>query len=230
MSQNRIARRKAITLLDRLIGDLADAESALSKRLEAQLLAAAGLKLSTRPMQLERLNSVYPRRLGDQSADRLLLANLAHWTLVEGRAPGRFEDLTKHARMVGSPAELARHVAERAIADGQLLAEEGSDSDLLYLPIAALCHAELPYRSERWLDEALEDARRRGSILGYTLASAFQAQVAYRQGRLANAEAHAGERRQQYPRRRSGRAHQHSDRTRTAGRGPTHARLVPAPT
>ena len=182
---------EAITLLDRMIGDLADAESALSKRLEAQLLAAAGLKLSTRPMQLERLNRVYPRRLGDQPADRLLLANLAHWTLVDGRTPGRFGDLTKHAGTGGSPAELARHVAERAIADGQLLREEGSDSHLLYLPIAALCHGDFLDRSERWLDEALEDARRRGSILGYTLASAFQAQIAYRQGRLGNAEAHA---------------------------------------
>lgn len=182
---------EAVRLLDRVIGDLADPESALSMRLEARLLAAAGLKLSTRPLQLERLNSVYPRRLGDQPADRLLLANLAHWTLVDGRAPGRFADLAKHAGAAGSPAELGRRVAERALADGQLLREEGSDSELLYLAVATLCHGDFLDRCERWLDEVLEDARRRGSILGYTLASAFQAEVAFRQGRLVDAEAHA---------------------------------------
>jgi DNA-binding CsgD family transcriptional regulator len=181
----------AVALLDRTIGDLADAESALSMRLEAQLLAAAGLKLSTRALQLERLNSVYPRPLRDRPADRLLLANLAHWTLVDGRVPGRFGELTRHAGAAGTPAELARRVAERAIADGELLREEGSDSELLYIAIATLCHGDFLDHCERWLDEALEDARRRGSILGYTLASAAQAEVAYRQGRLANAEAHA---------------------------------------
>jgi DNA-binding CsgD family transcriptional regulator len=181
----------AIALLDRVIGDLGEADSQLSMRLEAQLLAAAGLKLSTRTLQLERLNGVYRRRLGDRPPDRLLLATLAHWTLIDGRTPGRFEDLAKHVGTAGSPAELACRAAERALADGQLLREEGSDSEMFYLPIVTLCHGERLDRAERWLDEALDDARNRGSILGYALASAFHAEVAYRQGKLQIAEAHA---------------------------------------
>ena len=60
----------AIELLDRAIAELDRPDSQLSMRLEAQLLAAAGLKLSTRPLHLERLSRVYPRRLGDEPADR----------------------------------------------------------------------------------------------------------------------------------------------------------------
>ena len=128
---------------------------------EAQLLAAAGLKLSTRPLHLERLSRVYQRTLGDEPADRLLLANLATWTLIEGRTRGRFEDLARHAGTFGSPVELARRVAERAIAGGQLLREEGSDSELSYIAIG-VCVGDFLEEAEYWLGGALADARERG--------------------------------------------------------------------
>ena len=41
-----------------------------------------------------RIDGVYPRALGDQPADRLLLGNLAVWALTDGRTPGRFRDLS----------------------------------------------------------------------------------------------------------------------------------------
>lgn len=181
----------AIHLLERAIGEIADPDSQLSMRLEAQLLAGGALKLSTRPLQAERMNAVYSRRLGDNPADRLLLANLAHWTLLDGRTPGRFEDLAKQARTMGSPAEVACRVAERAIADGRLLGEEGSDSQLFYLAAGTLRLADRLERAEYWLEQALADARKRGSVLGYGIASAAQAAVAYRRGDLTRAEAHA---------------------------------------
>lgn len=59
---------------------------------------------------------------------------------------------------------MACRVAERAIAGGALLPEEG----------------------------AIEDVRERGSLLGYAEASAVLAEVAYRGGELASAEAVAG--------------------------------------
>ena len=181
----------AIELLDRAIGELAEPDSQLSMRLEAQLLAAGGLKLSTRPLQAERMNNVYPRRLGDEPADRLLLANLANWTLMAGRIPGRFEELARHAGAAGTPAEVAYRVAERAIAGGRLLREEGSDSQQFYLASWTLWVADRFDRGEYWLDHALEDARERGSVLGYGIASASRAEVAYRRGDLTLAEAHA---------------------------------------
>jgi DNA-binding CsgD family transcriptional regulator len=181
----------ATQLLDRMIAELAQPSSQLSMRLEAQLLAAAGLKLSTRPLQLERMSGVYPRRLGDEPAERLLLANLAHWTLIDGRNPGRFQDLARHAGRSGAPAEVACRVAERALADGRLLRDEGPDSQLFYLASGTLFLVDDFDRAEHWLDQALEDARKRGSVLGYGIASAGQAQVHYRRGDLTKAEAHA---------------------------------------
>jgi DNA-binding CsgD family transcriptional regulator len=181
----------AIQVLARAIGGLGDPNSPLSMRLEAQLLAGGGLKLSTRPLQAERMNAVYPRRLGHAPADRLLLANLAHWTLMDARTPGRFEDLARQARTSGPPAEVACRVAERAIADGRLLREEGSDSQIFYLAPVTLSLADRTERAEYWLERALVDARRRGSVLGYGIASAVQADVAYRRGDLTRAEAHA---------------------------------------
>lgn len=181
----------AIELLDRAIGELAEPDSPLSMRLEAQLLAGAGLKLSTRRVQAERLNGVYPKRLGDEPADRLVLANLTIWTLLEGRTPGRFEELARHAGAAGTPAELACRVAERALAGGRLLREEGPESQLFYLASWTLWIADRFDRSEHWLDQALEYARERGSVLGYGIASASQAEVAYRRGDLTLAEAHA---------------------------------------
>jgi DNA-binding CsgD family transcriptional regulator/RecA/RadA recombinase len=181
----------AVRLLDRAIDDLAEPGSQLSRRLEAQLLAGAGLKLSTRPLQVDRLTSVYARPLGDEPADRLLLANLAGWTLIDGRTPGRFADLARHAGAPGSPTEVACRVAERALAGGRLLREEGSDSQLFYVAVCTLCFGGRLERAEYWLDQALEDARQRGSVLGYGLAEASEAAVAYRRGDLARAEAHA---------------------------------------
>ena len=137
------------------------------------------------------MNAVYSRRLGDEPADRLLLANLAQWTLTEGRTPGRFEDLARHAGAAGSPAEVACRVAERALGRGRLLREQGSDSQLFYLATWTLWLADRFDRGEYWLDQALEDARERGSVLGYGIASASRAEVAYRRGDLALAEAHA---------------------------------------
>jgi DNA-binding CsgD family transcriptional regulator len=121
----------------------------------------------------------------------LLLANLAVWTLIEGHVPGRFPDLTRHAGADGPPAEVARRVAERAIADGALLHEQGSDSELFYFAVWALYLGDFLDSAEHWLQEAIEDARRRGSVVGYAQASAVLAEVAYRRGDLASAEAHA---------------------------------------
>jgi DNA-binding CsgD family transcriptional regulator len=181
----------AIELLDRTIGELAEPASQLSMRLEAHMLAAAGLKLSTRPLQVERMKDVYPRRLADEPAERLLLANLAYWTLIDGRNVRQFEDLATHAGSAGPPAAVACLAAERALAGGRLLREEGPDSQLFYLATGTLFLGENLDRAEYWLERALQDARERGSVLGYGIASASQAQVEYRRGDLTQAEAHA---------------------------------------
>lgn len=185
------ASEAAIEILDRAIGELADPHSQLSMRLEARLLAAAGLKLSTRRLHVERLDGVFARSLGEDDAASLLLINLAFWTLLEGRTPGRFEDLAVHVGGGGCPADVAGRVAQRALADGRLLREDGCDSELFLFATGTLFYAEFLDQAQHWVERALEDARRRGSVQGYALTSATLAEVAYRRGDLPSAEAHA---------------------------------------
>ena len=181
----------AIEILDRAISELAEPHSPLSMRLEARLLAAAGLKLSTRRLHAERLDGVFARSLGQDDAARLLLINLAFWTLLEGRTPGRFQDLAEYAGGGGCPADVAGRVVRRALADGRVLREQGCDSELFLFATGTLYHAEFLDQAQHWFERALEDARRRGSVQGYALTSAGLAEVAYRRGDLLSAEAHA---------------------------------------
>jgi DNA-binding CsgD family transcriptional regulator len=183
---------EAVEILDRAIPDVPEAESQVRMRLEAELIGAAGLKLSTRPRQREWLDRLHARPLGDSPAERLLLATLVSATILEGRVPGRFPDLARRAdKKGGSPAQIALELAERALADGRLLEEEGPESQLFYWPVGTLRTADWLDRSGYWLDRALDLARKRGSVAGFALASAERAEVAYRTGDLPAAEAHA---------------------------------------
>jgi hypothetical protein len=65
--------------------------------------------------------------LGDSHAERLLLTNLVAWTATEGRTPGHFPDLARRGAITGSPAQITRELAERALGGGRLLAEEGPE-------------------------------------------------------------------------------------------------------
>ena len=181
----------AVRILDRAIPQLASQPSQMRMRLEAELISAAGLKLSTRPLQREWLRRVRARTLGDGHGERLLLANLVCWTVAEGRVPGEFADLCRRAARTGSPAQIALELTERALAGGRLLDDEGPESELFYVAVSALQNADWLERSAYWFGRALDLARERGSAIGFALASAFRAEVAYRMGDLPAAEADA---------------------------------------
>jgi DNA-binding CsgD family transcriptional regulator len=182
---------EAVGILDHAMSDIPQGESEVRMRLEAELVAAAGLKLSTRPRQRDWLERLHARQLGDSHAERLVLANLVGWTLIEGRVPGHFPDLARRTANAGSPAQITLELAVRALADGRLLEEEGPESELFYVAANALFTADWLDRSAYWFDRALDAARTRGSAVGFALASTFQAEVAYRTGNLPSAEAHA---------------------------------------
>ena len=181
----------AVGILDSAIPELPHEQSQLRMRLEAQLITAAGLKLSTRPLQREWLRRVRARTLGDTHGERLLLANLVCWTIAEGHIPGVFDDLDRRAEQDGSPAQITLELTERALAGGRLLDDEGPESELFYMTVSALQSSDWLDRSAHWLDRALDLARDRGSAIGFALASAFRAEVAYRAGDLQRAEADA---------------------------------------
>lgn len=57
--------------------------------------------------------------------------------------------------------------------------------------MSALIYADWIELGRRWLDRALERARELGSLVGFVVASCYRSNAAYREGRLADAEADA---------------------------------------
>jgi DNA-binding CsgD family transcriptional regulator len=164
----------AVAVLEGAIEDLDGGDPVLAQALEAQLLGAAALHLSTRPAHREHLARVRALELGDSPTERELLANLALWGSSEG---GR--------------SDVVLELAERALAGGRLLDEVTADSQMFYAAANALLYIEEFERARYWYDRALADARARGSLFGFALASAMRSECDHRMGDLAEAEADA---------------------------------------
>jgi DNA-binding NarL/FixJ family response regulator len=166
--------REGVSVLERALDDVGDTDPMLARAIEAELLAMASQHLSTRAVHARHLSRVRALELGDSPSDRLLLANLALWNSTEGERAGA-----------------VRGLAERALADGQLLEEVTADSQVFYIAAAALFQCDALQLCRYWLDQALVDARTRGSLIGFALASCWRSEVCYRLGELADAEADA---------------------------------------
>ena len=111
---------EAVEILDNAIPVLAQDDSQGRMRLEAQLVAAAGLKLSTRGQHRTWIEKLHRRTLDGAYAERLLLLNLVSSTLREGVVPGHFPDLARRAAEQGSPAQIVRKLSDYALAGEQL--------------------------------------------------------------------------------------------------------------
>lgn len=81
----------------------------------------------------------------------------------------------------------ARDLALRALDGGVLLTEETSEGIGYYLATAVLSWADAYEENLAALDAAVEDARHRGSVLGFATASYCRGLLHYRQGRLRRA-------------------------------------------
>lgn len=164
----------AVAVLERAIEELGDGDQVLTQALEAHLLGAAALHLSTRPAHREHLRRVKAMTLGDSPTERQLLANLALWDSSEG-----------------APASVVKDFAERALAGGKLLAEAGPQSQMFYAAANALLYAEEFELARAWFDRAVAEAHTRGSLFGFAMASAMRCECHYRTGDLTEAEADA---------------------------------------
>jgi DNA-binding CsgD family transcriptional regulator len=87
------------------------------------------------------------------------------------------------------PSARAVHLARRAWHDGRLLAEEGADSTTLYAITFVLLLADELALDDRVLTEAIDDARRRGSVMGFATASFCRWGPRFFAGRLHEAAA-----------------------------------------
>lgn len=164
---------EAVDVLARGIDELGDPDSELSMLLEAELVNAARLDLSTRPIAARRVAATVARaERGSSPGERLLLANLAYETALAGRS-----------------AQRAAELAERALDGGRLLEEAGPGGGPFIVAVNALALSERLEQARSAFDAALEVARERGSALGHSIASCFRSQTAYRLGDLREAEA-----------------------------------------
>ncbi len=93
--------------------------------------------------------------------------------------------------MRGISAELAIELAARALHRGALLDDETADGLTYYLATGALAIAGDLQTAEAALTAAVEDARSRGSVLGFATASHMRAMAILMRGRVPDAAADA---------------------------------------
>ena len=161
-------------MFEAAIAELDDDADELSLRLEADLINAARLDMSRRAAATDRLTLTAEKVSGKLAAERLVLANVALETTIRGE-----------------PAPLACERAMLALGNGALLAEESSDLPVYYLAVWALIVCGRFTQAEEAIDAALADARRRGSPLGFSIASCFASNLYFRMGRIPDAAASA---------------------------------------
>lgn len=125
---------------------------------------------------------------------------LTRYELLERRVAGASDRAT--GRLVAAPfalervtcggtADLGIFLAERALAGGRLLAEEGPDSPVAYTAMGALLWADRIREAEEAATKAISITQRSGSARGFALASAARSLMRLRRGGLAAAEADA---------------------------------------
>ena len=165
----------AVDLLERATGALAPEERELRLELEADIIAAGRLDPALRRGALERVRVLRAAGLrGRTFGERVALSAIA----LEPLSP------------VGTAAE-SIDCAMRALGDGRLLADAGVESPSFWYAASALILADAFELADPVLESALADARSRGSTVGSALGFGFRALLAYRTGRLAEAEADA---------------------------------------
>lgn len=150
-------------------------DRSLARTLEMMLLTMAEIAVSARRVAgnlIERAHAAVARR--DQRTPRGLRALVAFERAVAcGDADG------------------AATLAEAALADGRLLAEQADEVPHPYYASAALALADRADRAEHYMAIAIAEARKRGSVRGYALASAIRAWIRWRSGDLDAAEVDA---------------------------------------
>jgi ATP/maltotriose-dependent transcriptional regulator MalT len=150
-------------------------EDRLLAQLQAAYAAAARSGVPHRERDLEAISAEsIDKQAPDTTAARLLLANLAFERAMRGDA---------HDSVV--------EVARRALDGGALLDDETADGPVFYLAVHALTIAEDLQTAEFALTAAVEDARDRGSVLGFATACHFRSLAILRRGRLNDAAADA---------------------------------------
>jgi DNA-binding CsgD family transcriptional regulator len=160
-------------LISEVAGRLAETDRELSLHLQAELLTFG--RYDKRPISPEaRIAESVDRLEGKTPGERLMLAAIA----------------TRRYYTHEAASDCAQ-AAELAFGTGDLIAEQTTDSLPVLLAINALVLTERYSLAERVIDDALADARKRGSEWGFAVCSHLRCQLAYKRGALHEAEADA---------------------------------------
>jgi DNA-binding CsgD family transcriptional regulator len=166
--------REAVSVLGEAADAVADEDRELGLRLAAEAMFAARMNPATVDPARRRLDG-WGELAGATPAERIALV------------AGAYSDALHLRRPAAEVAELAG----RGLGGGALFAHEGPDSVTPYRASSTLALAERFDEAAEANARGLEDARARGSAVGFALASAAQADVDLRRGMLADAGAHA---------------------------------------
>ena len=161
--------REAMSVFERGLDHGLNGDRDVSARLRAAHATSVWLTQPTEP-----LDHTHAPATGDSAGDRALLALHAMEVAVRGIS-----------------AELAIELAARALHRGALLDDETADGLTYYLATGALAIAGDLQTAEAALTAAVEDARSRGSVLGFATASHMRAMAILMRGRVPDAAADA---------------------------------------
>jgi DNA-binding CsgD family transcriptional regulator len=161
----------AAAAFERGLLEVGDTDDALAGRLQASPATLGRLLDPTAAVEGE---PVAPPASGDTPASRALLALSA-----------------MEAALRADPRDRVHDLAARALGRGALLQDETADGIAYYLASLGLLLAEDLQGAEIALTAAVEDARSRGSVLGFATASFVRSAAILRRGRLADAAADA---------------------------------------
>jgi DNA-binding CsgD family transcriptional regulator len=163
--------------LRELVEEAIDAVRPVDHDLALELEAARGAILTFQPEdaaeygdKLERFADLEGRTIPECS----LLAHLAHYRMDMGRS-----------------AREAVELAERAVANANLVSEAAFDAPWLLSAVLVLRQADHNDTAIRTLNIVLASAKRRGSISAYALASVVRGSVLLRAGEIGEAEGDA---------------------------------------
>jgi DNA-binding CsgD family transcriptional regulator len=158
-------------LLESALAEIGELDPGLTLRLETQWALVA----SDHPWLVAELD----RRLSSlhAAAERGGSAARELWLLLAWIVAARGED-----------PQAVTGLVERGLDDGRFLADQGADSWAMYEALAALVIVEENGRAARLTAEILNEARSRGSVIGFVGGATFSALIEVRRGNLTAAE------------------------------------------
>ncbi|MDQ4049157.1 MAG: LuxR C-terminal-related transcriptional regulator, partial [Actinomycetota bacterium] len=167
---------RAGDLLEEVIPEVAPIDRELALRLELELLTATRMAPTNPRISDERMAELV-RLPGDTTAERGILALYSY--------------LSATAEPLQLAAAEATELCERALAGGQLITDATADWHPTYWAVNALMVCDELDRAARFVEQALDDAADRGSMIGFMLATGHRSAICFQRGALAEAETDA---------------------------------------